>query len=275
MGAYYNRSGGGGGFGFNIGMTPGVKALLIANVGIFVLGVFVPASWDLVHLLGLVPALVVRGFLWQPFTYLFLHGSPGHILFNMLALWMFGTVLEGTWGRRRFLQFYTICGVGAGICVVLAAYLFGSPIERTIPTIGASGAIFGLLLAFGIMYPNAPILLFFILPIPAKYFVIIMGAIEFLMASSGSGGPVSHIAHLGGLLVAFLYMRQQGFLRRGYSYASGSSYRSARSWWSPFTGLFSVNEWRMAYNRWQRQRMKRKFEVYMRDRNRHDHDNIQ
>jgi membrane associated rhomboid family serine protease len=245
------------GFGFNIGMTSGVKALLIANIALFVVGSAFPgmAGW-----FGLTPSLVMRGAIWQLFTYMFLHGGIAHILFNMLALWMFGTVIEGTWGRQRFLRFYAICGVGAGICVMLASYLLGAPGERFTTTIGASGAIYGLLLAFGVMYPNAPILLFFLFPVPAKYAVMIFGAIEFFGFSAGSGGPVSHVAHLGGLLVGYLYMRWAGFTRssvyRGYNRGPVSRF-SPRQW---------TYDLRAAYDRWNRRRLQKKFEVYLRKR---------
>jgi membrane associated rhomboid family serine protease len=248
---------GGGGFGFNIQMTPGVKSLLIANIGVFVVTAF---TRDILPFwLGLTPALVMKGFLWQMFTYQFLHEGIGHILFNMLALWMFGTVIEGTWGRQRFLRYYFICGTGAGLCVVLAG-LLGSGFTAT--TVGASGAIYGLLLAFGVMYPNAPILLFFLFPVPAKYAVIIYGAISFFLFSSGSGGNVSHIAHLGGMLVGYIYMKYAGFTRtpRGY-----------------FQRRFSLGSslagWRARYQEWNRRRLRKKFEVYMRDQDRNDHIN--
>src|SRR5580658_281094 len=142
------------------GFPPGVKWLLISNVAIFIIGYFAgllqldrPLGY-----LALIPVRVLRdGFLWQLVTYLFLHGSIGHILWNMLALWMFGADLEGTWGTRRFLQFYFFCGAGAGVCVVLANYLlpWGNP---RVPTIGSSGAIFGILMAYAILYPTRTIL---------------------------------------------------------------------------------------------------------------------
>jgi len=176
-------SGESGGFGINLQMTSGVKWLLIVNTAAFVVGAFSRGLLD--FWFGLTPALVMKGFIWQLFTYQFLHAGVAHILFNMLALWMFGTVIEGTWGRQRFLRYYFICATGAGVCVFLAG-LFGSGYSAT--TVGASGAIFGLLLAFGVMYPNAPILLFFLFPVPAKYAVIIYGAIEFFFFTSGLKG---------------------------------------------------------------------------------------
>src|SRR5207244_9281421 len=112
----------------------------------------------------------------QLFTYMFLHdpGGFGHILFNMLALWMFGADLERHWGTRKFLKFYFLCGIGAGLCVVVGNYLFGNPLTRTI---GASGAIYGLLMAFGVLWPDRTVLFSFLFPIKAKYFVMIIGGI--------------------------------------------------------------------------------------------------
>ncbi len=240
------------GFGFGMTMTPGVKALLILNVGIFVLVNFLRINIERWFFLGLTPQLVVHGMVWQVFTYMFLHGSVGHILFNMLSLWMFGTVLEQTWGMRHFLRFYTVCGVGAGLTVVAAAYLFGGTSDRIGITIGASGAIYGLLLAFGWLFPDATILAFFFFPMPARYFVWIMGAVSFFMVGTESGGSVSHIAHLGGLLVGPNYMRMG---RTTYSYSRRRSRLST---------LLSMEEWRMAYDRWRRRRLRKKFEVYMR-----------
>lgn len=229
-------------FGFDIRMTPAVKALLIANVALFVVTGFLGIPLDRQLFLGLTPAYALRGFVWQLFTYMFFHGDLGHILFNMLTLWMFGTTLEQTWGKRRFLRFYFTCGIGAGVTILLAAFTpWGAPWSTTI---GSSGAIYGLLLAFGMMFPNVPVLVFFLFPMPAKYFVMLMGAINFYMARAGAGSGVSYIAHLGGLLVGYLYLRT---LSRSYR-----------------PGRFSWAEWRVAYERWRRRRLQKKFEVYMR-----------
>ena len=169
------------------GFPKGVKWLLISNVAVFVLGFFAgllrldrPLS-----ILALVPIEVVRNlFVWQLATYLFLHGGFGHILWNMLALWMFGADIESVWGTRRFLQFYFFCGVGAGICVVLFNFLlpWGNPLA---PTIGSSGAIFGILLAYAMLYPDRTILFSFLIPIKVKYFVMIIGAIAFMSSFPG------------------------------------------------------------------------------------------
>src|SRR5262249_53224011 len=157
----------------------GLKWLLISNIAMFLIYFFaVRSGWQFVFIpLELVPAKVLESFwIWQLVTYLFLHDPNGvtHILFNMLTLYMFGSDLEREWGRREFLKYYFLCGVGAGVCVVIANALVGSVHTRTI---GASGAIFGILLAFGVLYPNRTVLFSFLFPIKAKYFVMIMGAI--------------------------------------------------------------------------------------------------
>ncbi len=186
-------------FSFGYGLTPIVKNLMIIMGIVFLLQMVVSGWFDLYF--GLVPVLVWKKyFVWQLFTYIFLHGGFGHIFFNLLALYMFGGELENYWGSKKFLFYFFFCGVGAGICtVIFSPYQF-------IPVIGASGAIYGLLLAFGWLFPNRPILIYFLLPIPAKYFVIIFGLIEFFSSMSGSGGGVAHLTHLGGLLFGLLYM---------------------------------------------------------------------
>jgi membrane associated rhomboid family serine protease len=157
--------------------------------------------------LKLIPAMVMHLALWQLVTYLFLHSlsSFSHILFNMLTLWMFGAPIEETWGTKRFLQYYFICGIGAGICVVIVDMLTGNQYQATI---GASGAIYGLLLAFGMLFPNQTVLMSFLFPIKAKYMVMIFGAIAFLSSFQG-GSTVSNLAHLGGMIFGFAYMKSQ------------------------------------------------------------------
>ncbi|MCC7500015.1 MAG: rhomboid family intramembrane serine protease [Bryobacterales bacterium] len=229
----------------------GVKWLLIVNIGIFLLNFFAALfrADGLFFYLGLMPAAVLQGWgVYQLFTYMFLHSvnSFGHILFNMLALWMFGADLERTWGTRRFLRFYFTCGVGAGVCVVVANALFGT-LESW--TIGASGAIYGLLLAFGMLFPNSMVLMSFLFPIKAKYFVAIIGAITFLSSLAAPGGSVSHVAHLGGMLVGYIYLKTYR-PRRGWSRGSVDPAGSIRNW----------------FRNWKQERAKRKFQVYLRKR---------
>ncbi|MBC8165249.1 MAG: rhomboid family intramembrane serine protease [Bryobacteraceae bacterium] len=233
--------------GFLRNFPEGVKWLLIANIGVFVAYFFATLSGlgGLFAPFELVPSEVLGSLaIWQLATYLFLHDPGGfsHILFNMLTLWMFGADLERTWGRKRFLQYYFLCGIGAGICVVIASVIFQSGGR----TIGASGAIYGLLLAFGMMYPDRQVLFSFLFPIKAKYFVMILGAIAFLSSFASSGGPVSHIAHLGGMLFGWAYLRSRSPAR--------SLGRPQTSFWSNVRGQYE--EWRL-------QRARRKFQVYM------------
>jgi membrane associated rhomboid family serine protease len=186
-------------FSFGYGVTPVIKNLMILMGAIFLLQMMV-TGWINFYL-GLVPVLIwQKYFLWQLVTYMFLHGGISHLIFNLLALWMFGGELESYWGSRKFLRFFLFCGIGAGICtVVITPYQF-------IPVIGASGAIYGILLAFGWLFPNRLIYIYFLFPIPAKYMVIIFGLIELFSSVSGTGGGIAHLTHLGGLLFGLFYM---------------------------------------------------------------------
>jgi len=182
-------------------VSPAVKVLLITNVVTWLINMLAPA-------LGLSPKDVFTGFaIWQPFTYMFLHDTSGfgHILFNMLALWMFGTELERTWGTRFFTKFYLVTGVGAAATTLLLSLV--SPAIYYSLTVGASGAIYGLLMAWAMYFPHRTILFWGIFPIPARVFVFIMGAIAFLSSLGGPGSGVAHIAHLGGLVVGYLYLK--------------------------------------------------------------------
>ena len=134
---------------------------------------------------------------WQMVSYAFLHGGFNHLFFNMFAVWMFGTPLERTWGSQKFLSFYAVCVVGAAIAQLLVQLFEGG----IYPTIGASGGVFGLLLAYGVMWPNNKIfLIFFPVPISAKWFVLIYGGIELLMGISNAMPGIAHFAHLGGMI---------------------------------------------------------------------------
>ena len=187
------------------GISPAVKLLIITNVVVFALNLIVG---DMMTMrLGLLPQAVFEQFaVWQPVTYLFLHSTSsfGHILFNMLALWMIGTDLERTWGTRFFVKYYFITGIGAAATSLLLA-LFSQTFYLTI-VVGASGAIYGLLLAFAMYFPHRQLILF-IFPVPARIAVTILGAIAFLSSFGGPGGGVAHSAHLGGLVVGYLYLK--------------------------------------------------------------------
>jgi membrane associated rhomboid family serine protease len=224
-------------------LSPAIKALIIANVAIFLLMWLLPGSLRqaMQEFFGLLPAAIFESFrVWQPVTYMFLHDTQllGHILFNMLALWMFGTELERMWGTNAFLRYYFATGIAAAITTVivsLAPFPATARLFDTV-TIGASGAIYGLLLAYGLTFPNRPIYIYFIFAIPAKYFVMIMGAIALLSSIGGSGGGVAHITHLGGLVAGYVMLR------------------AGR--------LSPANEVRYRYLRWKMDRARKKFGVY-------------
>ncbi len=254
MGNYY-RSRPSIGFG-GFTLTPAVKYLLIVNAALFVIPEMFGFSLHRMLLLSLVPGLVVKGMIWQVFTYMFFHGGLSHFLFNMLTLWMFGTAVEQSWGTRRFANYYLACGLAAGVTVVVTALASGTLQALYTPTIGSSGAIFGLILAFGMLFPDAPVLVMFIFPMPAKYFAILMGLIEFFLQRTQPGSNISHIAHLGGMAFGFLYIRY--YLHRSRSRFPSRSSR-ARSF-----------DLRGAYHRWKLRRARKKFEVYMRHEDRGD-----
>ena len=186
-------------------ITPGVKALLIANVSVFALQVLaqqIAGSEDVVLIFGLLPNLVLHKFqLWRLVTYMFLHSTSwlSHLLLNMLMLWMFGTEVERVWGTREFVKYYFLCGIGAAITT---CFVF-----RDSNTIGASGAIFGVMLAYGLMYPNRQIFFWFIFPMRAISFVLLCVGIELFSLLSLQDG-VAHFAHLGGMLFGYLYLKR-------------------------------------------------------------------
>ena len=191
-------------------LTPLIKKIIIGCVAVWLLQyVLHVAGHDLASWLGVVPARVVRGWLWQPFTYMFLHNpmSPFHILFNMLMLWMFGGELERYWGPRAFLRYYLVCGVGGGVSAALLGVATGG-MSAVIPTIGASGALFGLFVAYGMVFANRTVLMFLFFPMRARTMALILIGINFFYLLSQPGSGVSHIAHLGGALAGFLYLKR-------------------------------------------------------------------
>jgi len=227
-------------FRFNFFITPGVQALLIANFAVFFFQVLyrqysgVLAHQRFLFWFGLVPAGVIPGLrIWQPFTYLFLHdpSTIWHILTNMFVLWMFGRELELVWGKRRFLKYYFITGVGAGIINVLVKTvpaLFGHGYSY-VPTIGASGAIFGVLIACAILFPDRQVML---LPIPVRLrmrtIVTVMVVLTFLGTIGFGDDKVSHLCHLGGILIGWLYLRRDSFLYSIRNSVSDWQYRRNR-----------------------------------------------
>ena len=185
-------------------VTPAVKFLLIANTAVFVAQTLFGAGSDL-HIefyLGLVPRLVFEElFLWQLFTYQFLHGGIFHILFNMLAVWMFGCDLEQRWGSSFFLRYYFICVLGGGLLNTFLAP------GQTGPSVGASAGVYGLLLAYGLIYPNRIIYFYFLFPMKMKHFVWIIGGIALYSSIASGQSGIAHLAHLGGMVFGYLYLR--------------------------------------------------------------------
>jgi membrane associated rhomboid family serine protease len=212
-----------------------LKSIIAVNVVVFLLQAVVPG---LTSTFGLHPAAVLgQGKVWQLVTYMFLHGGLFHILFNMLAVWMFGSELERLWGTRYFLKFYFVTGVGAAALTVLVS-LIGVDFLQQLQyanIIGASGAIYGLLLAYALYFPERRIYMYLVFPLQAKYFVMIVGALAFYSSMSESSG-VANVTHLGGLLVGYLYLK------------------GAR--------LHPWSEVKYRYLKWRINRMRKKFDVY-------------
>ena len=183
----------------------GVKLLLFLNIIVFLMVEISGMQFELFYSnFGLVPAKVWSSFMiWQPITYLFLHGGFIHLLFNMFVLWMFGKDLEHNWGFIPFLKYYFSCGIGAGI----ATSIFGW--GSFTPVIGASGAIYGLLLAYGLTYPNRLVYLYGIFPIKVKFMVIGMGMIAFFASMASANSTVSHITHIAGMVVGLIYLQSK------------------------------------------------------------------
>jgi membrane associated rhomboid family serine protease len=240
--------------------TRWVKRLIIICAAVYfvqvVLGAVAPQlARDMEVYLGLVPFAVLHyGMVWQLATYSFLHGSVSHVLLNMLTLWMFGSQEEQDWGSRKFLEFYFFCVVGAALVTVAVSYTGLPGASPLIPTIGASGGIYGLLIAFGMLYGDREILLFpFPFSIKAKYLVGIIIFVVVIATFQPSQGGVANFAHLGGLLFGFLYIKLVP--SRGLTFAATERYFSVRN----------------GYYRWRRRRAAKKFEVYMRAHDRDVH----
>jgi membrane associated rhomboid family serine protease len=214
----YRRVGGFGGFNL---FPPILKALIIINLGVFFVQYFMlsPITFGGVSLENLFVKYFalwpfdiskILGFddfsfyPWQLISYQFMHGGFWHIFMNLFALWMFGSDLENQWGSKKFLYYYLLAGVGAAIVHLIVTPLLGGDLR---PTVGASGAVYGVLLAFGMTYPDRPIFMFpLFIPIPAKYFVMIFAGLELFSGFSGNDG-IAHFAHLGGALTGFLLIK--------------------------------------------------------------------
>lgn len=227
-------------------MTPAVKAIVYTTVAVFLvtyIGRAFFGSMVLFDLFGLTPkSFFASLYFWQIGTYLFLHDVSGnftHILFNMLALWMFGVDLERRWGSRGFVKYYAITGVGAGVVTALVSQL---PFAATkgiyeATTVGASGAIYGLLMAWALLFPNRQILFMFIFPLPARVAALLMGAMSFMAAAGGVNTSVAEATHLAGFVIGWLYLKGFSRLRPDFSF----------SYWLA---------------RWRMERVRRKFNVH-------------
>ncbi|MDJ0762383.1 MAG: rhomboid family intramembrane serine protease [Myxococcota bacterium] len=203
-------------------MTPMVKRIMIILAVVWILELIIARTVgdDVIWHFSLTPIMVYPGLeVWQLVTWMWLHGFDlSHILFNCLFLWMFGGSLEIAWGSRSFLRFYLTCGIGSGLVVLVSGWIFAP----NIPVLGASGAIYGLVVAWAISYPNRIIYFFGIFPMKGKHFVLIpigYALVDFLMATKG----VSHAAHLGGMAIGALLVT--GFWR------PEKAYRRVRYWW--------------------------------------------
>lgn len=220
-------------------LTPVVKRLIIINSVLWIGGVLILQNMilggdQLFEWFALTPYKLITQFtVWQLVTYMFLHSTGvTHILFNMLSLWWFGAELEQRWGQRFFLTYYLVCGVGAGVIYALGAltyYWFKNDVGvMAAPLVGASGATFGLLLAYGLLFGERMIFFMMLFPMKARYFVMIIGLVELVtLLDSGMGSHVANLAHLGGILVGFVFLWIVAQMRaRGRS--SSGSHRGRR-----------------------------------------------
>jgi membrane associated rhomboid family serine protease len=235
--------------------TKAVKQLVWANVAVFLLMLVLERTEPLLHArlvvdFGLVPTLVAQKFyLWQLITYSFLHAGIGHIFFNLLTLWMFGSQIETDWGSRKFYEYYFFCVIGAALVTLGVSFTHALGMNPDSPTVGASGGLYGLLVAYGILYAEQRVYIYGIFAIKAKILVAVWLAIALLNALSAQGG-VNNVAHLGGAVFGYLYLKMVP--RRGMEFAFSEG----------FYGL------RNRYHRWKRKQAAKKFEVYMREHDR-------
>ncbi|MBN2431974.1 MAG: rhomboid family intramembrane serine protease [Acidobacteria bacterium] len=211
-------------------LTPMVKILLFANIGVFIL-LTIDRTLTPINQLGyidgwlaLIPVKVTQDFqIWRLVTYMFLHGKGiFHILFNMFILWMFGPEVEQVLGPNRFLRYYFFTGIGAGLCSLLT-----NPFDFIL-VVGASGAIYGILLAFALYFPNRTLLLFFVIPVKAKYLVVGLVIFELLLSIQGPRDGIAHLAHVGGAAFGYLFLKRKTMLpdlKYGYLRLKGWWYR--------------------------------------------------
>ena len=188
--------------------TEAIKILISINVLLFIFRYIAIDRYDLAQIFGLSSG-DVWPMVWQPVTYMFIHGDFFHVFMNMFVLWMFGSEMESIWGSREFIKYYFITGIGSGIIWLLLNISNSYSV-----LIGASGAIYGILLAYGLMFPNRKVLIYFLFPIKVKYFVILLGAVAFISSIGDSGSNISHLTHLSGMLIGFIYLRSNTYLPR-------------------------------------------------------------
>lgn len=268
--AYRSYGGGGGrgyrggGGGMSLSFPPfygAVKTLVLINVAVYFLqllvGAFARSGLHYFVYFWLIPSAVLHGYIYQVVTYGFIHTGFLHILFNMLMLWMFGAQLETGWGKRQFYEFYFFCLVGAALVTIIISYTGVLGVRPDIGTVGASGAIFGLIVAFGMLYGEQEVFMF---PLPfsirAKYMMVVLVIIELALAlgaSQGTGENVAYMAHLGGALFGWIYIKF--FPRQGLRFLTSERYYGVRN----------------SYYKWKRRRAARKFEVYMRKHDRNEY----
>lgn len=195
--------------------TDAIKLLVSINFVIFILQTLSSQETILFRLFGIVPKYTwSQLMLWQPFTYLFFHGGIWHVLINMLVLWMFGSELEMMWGRKSFFKYYFLTGIGSGIVTILFN------VNSQIPVVGASGAIYGILLAYGLMFPNRLVYIYFLFPVRVKYFVIFIGVVAFFSSINQGNSNISHLTHLSGMAIGFFYLRSNislGLVKRFFT----------------------------------------------------------
>lgn len=226
------------------GPVPPVVARLVAlNVAVYVVQLFT-GDW-LTREFGLIPALVERGEVWRVFTYQFLHGGTGHLLLNMFGLWMFGAELEQRWGSAFFLRYYMVCALGGGALFTLFS------LGTWMASVGASGAVYGILMAYAMCFPNRRVHLYFVLPIPVRYLIGALIVLELLQAIESTGTGIAHAAHLGGMAFGYAYLRSKG--------VAGPR---------PFPTLTEIRSW------WSRRRRDREVRRRMRERGWDDRENL-
>ncbi len=208
----------------DLGWTEVVRFLILTNVTVFAVQSLFGLEEYMAFNFGLVPVLFFSGKVWQLFTYMFLHAGIWHIFFNMFALWMFGSMLERVWGPKEFAKYYLLTGLGGGLCYAL--FNMGS----YGPTVGASGAVYGLLAAYAVLFPENIIYVWGVIPLKARWFALIFGGIEFLMSFRGGSG-VAHLAHLGGMVFGFVYLKRHTIFGGTFQSREMREYRQIQDRW--------------------------------------------